>query len=174
MSSSNIEQKKHMIRRLLKQIYIKKKAHYNLFKKYKRYSTLSSTLVNCLGACSVSSIIVSMSGNKAALIVSLSCTSVSSIINVIASSMGFDERYHSHQTTHLQYSDLFRDTNNRLLRNHLSSEDLDCMLSDLNNRLGLVEDVSSPIDIPRRLNGSGSSSSSSSSTAKDVILVINK
>jgi len=170
---SHTEFKKDMIRKYLKQIKVKKKVHYNLFKKFKRYSTLSSTLVNCLNTCSVSSIILSMSGNKVALIVSLSCTSVSSIISVVASSMGFDERYHSHQTTHLQYSDLFRDTNNRLVRNHLSSEDLDGMLSDLSNSLGLIEDVSSPIDIPRRLHGSGSSSSSSAAK-EDIVLIVNK
>lgn len=58
-----------------------------------------------------------------------------------------ENKFHSHQTSYLQYVDVHRDLSARMFRNGLSSQDLDNILSELNSRLGLIEDNSLPIKI---------------------------
>ena len=142
----NYNDKKKLIRQILDDVKKRKTQHYKQFGKYKSINTFTKSLVNGLNAVSVCSMVLTfMPVNPVFLIVALSCTSISAISSAVHSSTDIEGKVHSHNTSYLQYTDLYRDISARLLRNNLSSEDLDNLLTEINSRMGLVEDHSEPI-----------------------------
>jgi len=128
-------------------IRIRKKIHHNYFIFYKRLNTIIKTIINTLNATSICSLILNYNkiGNNIALIIALSTTSISSIISVINTTIETDNKFHQHKISDLEYSNLYREITARILRNGLTSEDLDFILLEINDKISLIEDNSPPI-----------------------------
>lgn len=145
---SNYKTKLELIKSTLENdIKIRKKIHHNYFIFYKRLNTVIKTIVNTLNATSICSLILNYNkiGNNIALIIALSSTSISSIISVINTSIDTDSKFHQHKISDLEYSSLYRDITARILKNGLSSYDLDLILIEINDKMSLIEDNSPPI-----------------------------
>lgn len=135
-----------MIKCILKDVKKRKNKHYKQFGKYKKINTFTKGLINSLNAISVCSMVLTFTPvSRTILIVALSATSISGISSAVHSSTDIEGKVYSHSTSYLQYTDLYRDVSARLLRNGMSSLDLDNLLNEINNRMGLIEDVSQPI-----------------------------
>ena len=144
----NYNGKVEMIRQILEDVKKRKYKHYKQFAKYKKLNTVTKSLVNSLNALSVCSMVLTFTPvSSAVMIVALSATSISAVSSAVHSSTDIEGKVHSHNTSYLQYTDLYRDISARLLRNGMSSLDLDNLLAEINSRLGLVEDASLPITI---------------------------
>ena len=142
----NYTGKKELIKDILNDVKKRKTQHYKQFGKYKKINTFTKSLVNGLNAVSVCSMVLTfMPSNPAVIIIALCATSISAITSAVHSSTDVEGKLYSHNTSYLQYTDLYRDISARLLRNNLTSEDLDNLLSEINARMGLVEDHSEPI-----------------------------
>lgn len=140
--------KMDMIKDILKDTEMKKKKHYKKYTKFKKINTLSKSCINTLNAVSVCSMILTFTPvSPAVMIVALSATTCSGVGSAVLSSFDLEHKIHSHNTSYLQYTDIYRDISARIRRNHLSSEDLDILLTEINSRLGLIEDQSLPIRI---------------------------
>jgi hypothetical protein len=136
-----------LIRNILEDVKKRKNIHYKKFGKLKKINTFIKSFVNGLNAVSVCSLILSLTpATPIVSIIALSATSISATISAIASSIDIEGKIHSHNTSNLQYNDLYRDVSARLLRNGMSSEDLDNLLSEINTRMSLIEDSSLPIN----------------------------
>lgn len=136
-----------LIRHILEDVKKRKNIHYKKFGKLKKINTFIKSFVNGLNAVSVCSLILSLTpATSIVSIIALSATSISATISAIASSIDLEGKIHSHNTSNLQYNDLYRDVSARLLRNGMSSEDLDNLLSEINTRMSLIEDSSLPIN----------------------------
>jgi len=145
---SNIIKKNVMVKTLLKDIDRRKKEHYKKFMKYKRYNTLSKTFINTMNAVSVSSLVLTFTPTAPiAIIIAISSTSISSVSSAVLNSFQLDNKIQSHNTSYLQYADIYREYNAKIRRNHLTSDDYDDLLCELNARLGLIEDSSLPIRV---------------------------
>tara|TARA_R100001198_G_C5236677_1_gene214481 strand:+ start:1967 stop:2440 length:474 start_codon:yes stop_codon:yes gene_type:complete len=145
---NNYKDKVALIREILEETKKKKVRHYSIFSKCKIVNTIIKSCINTLNAVSVSSIIltyskVSIDANYE--LISLVSTSSSSILSALMSSIDLEGKIHSHNTSYLQYTDIYRDVSARLLRNGFSSNDLDILLGEINNRIGLIEDTSLPV-----------------------------
>lgn len=137
-----------MIKDILKDTEMKKKKHYKKYSKYKKIKTITETCINSCNAVSVCSLILTFTPiSPAVLIVALTSTTMSGVGSAIIGSFDLDHKIHSHNTSYLQYTDIHRDISARIRRNHLSSEDLDDLLTEINSRLGLIEDQSLPVRI---------------------------
>ena len=144
--SGNKEQKYKLISEFLNEIKYKKSKHYNKFRKLKKLNGILKSGVNALNAVSVCSLVISMSPMSAiTLILALTTTSISTITTAIMSAYELENKMHSHQVSYLQYTDIYRDISRKLFKNHLSSEDYDNMLSEINNSLSIIEDTELPI-----------------------------
>lgn len=144
----NYHGKKKLIQAILEDVKNKKQAHYRCFSYYKKINTIVKSVVNALNAVSVCSIVLTFTPvSPVVMIIALSATSVSAIASAIHSSSDIEGKVHSHNTSYLQYTDIYRDVSARLLRNGMSSEDLDNLLTEINSRMGLIEDQSLPIKI---------------------------
>ena len=78
-------------------------------------------------------------------IIALVSSSLSSLLTVGLSSYEIDNKISLHHTTALQLNDLYRSVNLRVLKNNLSSTDLDEIILDLNDRLSIIDDVALPL-----------------------------
>ena len=145
---NNYKGKVSMVKTILEDIKKKKMKHYNQFSKYKKLNIFTKSFINGLNSISVCSLVVSFNEiYNSIMIIALISTSISSITSAITSSIDIENKVHSHNTSNLQYNDLYRDIAARLLRNGMSSQDLDNLLSEINSRMGLIEDHSEPITI---------------------------
>ena len=142
---TNKHAKVQMIRTILSDISRAKYGHYRRFCKLKRINTIIKTVVHGLNTTSVCSLVLSFTPvSPVCTIIALSATTGSAITSAVSSAWELEHKIHSHQTSYLQYVDIYRDVSARLFRNGLTSTDLDTMLSELNARLGLIEDNSLP------------------------------
>ncbi len=144
--NSNYAPKVKLIKSILDDIKKRKDSHYKNFGSYKNLSMYSKSLINTLNAVSICSMVITFTPvNPAILILALSTTTLSSLASALHSAIDIDFKTHSHNTSYLQYNDTYREVSARLLKNGLSSDDLDLMLYELNNRLNIIEDSSLPI-----------------------------
>ena len=143
---NNYNGKVEMVRQILDDVKKRKCKHYKQFGRYKKINTITKGIINSLNAVSVCSMVLTFTPiSPAVLIVALSATSISAISSAVHSSTDVEGKVHSHNTSYLQYTDLYRDISARLLRNGMSSQDLDLLLREINARMGLIEDQSLPI-----------------------------
>lgn len=146
-SSRNYRLKSKLIKNDLKNIKSKKGIHYKKFSKLKKVCTIVKTIINLFNSISVCSLVLSFQTSDIVIILALTSTSLSSLLSAVLQTTELDNKIHSHHTSYLQYSDVYREVNARLKKNGLSSNDLDIMLSEMNTRLGLIEDNSLPVSI---------------------------
>lgn len=145
-SSEHKRDKIKMIRDFLSDIKERKEKHYKKFCSLRGKNATLKAVINALNSVSVCSIVLTFTPvNEVVNIVALSATTASTIISAVASAYELESKVYSHQTSYLQYVDIHRDISARLYKNGLSSKDLDGILSELNARLGLIEDNSLPI-----------------------------
>lgn len=145
---SNYTIKTNMIKDILKDVDKRKNKHYKKYSKFKKINTISKSFINACNAVSVCSMILTFTPvSPAVLIVALSATTCSGVSSAVLNAIELDHKIHSHNTSYLQYTDIHRDISARIRRNNLTSEDLDILLTEINSRLGLIEDQSLPIRI---------------------------
>ncbi len=144
---NNYNGKVELIRHILEDVKKRKNTHYKRFGKLKKINTFFKSFINGLNAISVSAIVLSLTPiTPIASFIALSTTSISAVTSAVISSIDLESKTHSHNTSNLQYNDLYRDISARLLRNGMSSGDLDNLLSEINTRMSLIEDNSLPIN----------------------------
>ena len=149
----NYQGKIKLIQSILDDVKNKKQTHYKCFARYKKINTFVKSVVNALNAVSVCSMVLTFTPvSPAVMIIALSATSISAITSAVHSSTDIEGKVHSHNTSYLQYTDIYRDVSARLLRNGMSSQDLDNLLTEINSRIGLIEDQSLPIKIKVKVN----------------------
>lgn len=61
--------------------------------------------------------------------------------------LSFSDKQHTAQTSWLQFADLARSVDNRMLGEIVTPEDLDNILRELNSAVGLIEDSALPVSI---------------------------
>lgn len=130
----------------LDDIKSRKEKHYKKYYNLKKKNAILKALVNGLNSVSVCSLVLTFTqSNEIVNIVALSATTISTLLTAILSAFELESKTYSHQTSYLQYVDMYRDLSAKLYKNGLSSKDLDVLLADVNARLGLIEDNSPPI-----------------------------
>lgn len=130
-----------LIKESLEDIKLKKQKHSTQYKQYKKTNTIFKTIVNILNTLSVSSMVLNfMDSNEGIMVIALVASTISAVISALAQSLEVENKAVSHNSSYLQYSDIYRDVNARMLRNGLSSKDLDDIITDLNSRIAVVMD----------------------------------
>lgn len=138
---SNSLSKRGLVKEMLLEIKLKEKLNYKKWKKLKRIKSIVRPLLNGLNTISITSIVISISPLAPIMVfVALGSSSLATLGNVITNSYELEAKIHSYNQTYLQYASLYRDTYATIKRNHLTSEQYDDILSDLNARIGLIAD----------------------------------
>jgi hypothetical protein len=145
-SKDNYDIKMNLIKDSLSDIKQRKQRHSDLHSKYRKMNTIVKGFVNTLNAVSVCSMVLTFTPISDMIMLSaLASTSVSSVLSAMTSAMDLEEKISSHNTSYLQYNDIYRETQALVLRNGLSSSDLDVVIDQLNGKMSLIEDRSLPV-----------------------------
>ena len=140
------KEKLRMIYNLLDEIKTRKEKHYSRYSSYKKTNALYKAVINTLNSVSVCSLVLTFTQiNEIINIVALCSSTTATFITASVSAFELESKVYSHQTSYLQYQDMHRDLSAKLYKNGLSSKDMDAVLTDLNARMGLIEDNSLPI-----------------------------
>jgi hypothetical protein len=142
---SNYKLKYELIQRLLAKIKHRQRGHYDAFRSLRKTNIIMQTTINVLNTISITSIVLLYSAHPTTLIVCTVTSSLSAIGTAIHSVIGLESKYHSHQTSYLQFVDLYDSYQAEVLRDNLTGEDLDIILRDMNIRMGIILDNCEPL-----------------------------
>lgn len=125
-----------------------KHEYHSLFLHYKKKDLVFRIILNLCNAVTLSSIVLTfVDTNYIFMYVSLGFSSLSTIIGALYSTLDLPSKATSAQTSWLQIKDLYNTYNAKLLRNHLSSQEYDTMLEEINVKIGLVLDSGLPVEV---------------------------
>jgi hypothetical protein len=96
----------HIINTQLEQIHSQSHAHYISFLYYRRILLWTTIIVNVSNAISVTSLAIYFAGTHTVLMLCLISSSMSTILSIIVTAWGVEDKVHSHQITYLQLQDL--------------------------------------------------------------------
>ena len=144
--TDNYKIKKNLVLSEIDKMKSRKDKHYNFYKKYKFINTILKLIINVLNVVSVSSLVMEYASlHGFTNLIAMITTAISSIITVIINNLNFDDKINRHQLAKSQLTDLYRHTNLIVLKNNLSSSDLDNILENINSQLSLINDSAPPI-----------------------------
>lgn len=142
----NYQLKKNLILQEIEKMKYKRDIHYKFYKKYKMINTILKLIINILNAISVSSIVMEYATIYGFTnIIAMVSTTLSSIITIVINNFNLDDKINLHNLTKSQLTDLYRNTQITILKNNLTSNDLDYILEDINNQLSLINDIAPAI-----------------------------
>jgi hypothetical protein len=98
-----------------------------------------------LNTISITSIVLLYSENPTTLVVCTVTSSLSAVGTAVHSVLGLESKFHSHQTSYLQFTDLYDTYQAELLRDPITGEDLDRILHEMNTSLGIIRDNCEPL-----------------------------
>lgn len=137
----NFTKKKIMVNNLLKLIKKKQDINYKKWRQLKKINTIIRPSLTALNALSVSSLILSISPlSPIFIILALSFSTTSAVGFAIMDAVRIDMKISNYHMSYLQFSDLYRTTNIIIKKNHMTSNDYDLLLNELNTKIGLIED----------------------------------
>ena len=143
---TNYDLKKNLILSEIEKMRNRKEIHYSIYKKYKFINTILKLIINILNAISVSTQVMEYAQLYGFTnIIAMTSTSISSIITIIINNFDLDDKINRHHLAKSRLNDLYRTTNLTILKNNLSSSDLDYIIEDLNNQISLINDTAPSI-----------------------------
>ena len=145
--TENFTAKITLIRQRLEAITKRQFEHFRLFKRLKRLNVTSKAVINVLNTISVTSLVLTFSGDETTLIVCAVTNTLSALGSAVLSVIGMEDKVHSHQTSYLQFMELYDTYIAALLRENMDGHDLDRILGDLNSKIGLILDTCEPINV---------------------------
>jgi len=144
--TDNYKLKKNLIFSEIEKMKNQKQAHYDLYKKYKFINTILKLIINVLNAVSVSSLVMEYASLYGFTnLVAMITTTISSVITIVINNFSLDDKINRHQLAKSQLTDLYRQTTLIVLKNNLSSSDLDTIIENINSQLSLINDTAPPI-----------------------------
>jgi hypothetical protein len=133
--------KKIVLKELLCTIKKKKEINYKKWKKLKKISAILRPLFTGFNAVSVSSIVLTFSPFAPIfIIIALTSASISTVGTVIIDAYQLENKIARCHNSYRQYADLYRTVSASMNKKHLTSDDYDDILEDLNNMISLIED----------------------------------
>lgn len=143
---STIDQKKILINKTIRELVTRRDKHRKILIKLKRINNMSSVFSTVMNVVSVTGIVLTFSPiSPVFLIISLCSSGLSGITNACTSAYKLLDKINDHNRSYLQYSNIIRDVNLKIKRNHLDSEGYDDIIEDLNTCISLIEDAESVI-----------------------------
>lgn len=140
-----MSKKMNLIEKQMRRIKDMKTMHFHKFRQLKRLDVIFKAIVNALNTISVTGLVLNFTGNPFSLYISTTTSTVSAVMTAILSVASLASKYHSHQTSYLQFIDLYDTINAELVKENLTGEQLDALLEKLNVRINIILDTCEPI-----------------------------
>lgn len=136
-----IKYKKRLVGNLMKLIHDKRLKYKHIATYYKNVDDITDGLVSFCATATVTGVVIMYSNSEPVVkLVSGIFSGASLVITAIKKGINIRDKWSDSKLIYTQLSDLARETTIVLAKNHLSSHDLDNILTDLHHRLSLVEE----------------------------------
>lgn len=141
--------KQELILELLAEVQSKRKRYLRRWTKLRKINDVTEMLLISCSSFAVSNLVVTLATiNPITLIIGSAFSVISAIGNGCKSAYKLHEKLESLKTTYQQLSDLERETRAILSKNHMSDEEYENLLTDINHRFSLIEDTAIPMTNP--------------------------
>ena len=131
-----------LLKKTLRDIDEKRKKFKKKAIRLQKIDDASSVGITTCNAVTVSSIVLTMStANPATLIVSAVFSSISTLGTAVKSAYQLQRKVQTHKDAYLNLTILARDIRFFLTKAHENEDDYSCFITDVNNRLALIEDT---------------------------------
>ena len=135
-----------LINHLLDELVSKKVSYLKSWRKLRKvHDFLESFLIGCNSVAITNLVITLTVINPVTLIVGSVFSAISTIGSAAKTAYRLQEKVETLKTSYQQLADLEREVRAVLVKNHLSSEQYDTLLTDINHRLALIEDSALPL-----------------------------
>lgn len=119
---------------------ISSKTHKEKHLKLKKIDDRVDIICTCLSGVSTA-LLISGFLIQPLLIASAVCSGISFVISNIQRSYDFKNRYIQHNISYYQYLELAREINTVMYKNHLTNDEYQDFIIDINNRISLFHDT---------------------------------
>lgn len=142
-----LHEKQKLIRDHLEALSTKAEGYHTEHQRFLGYDTFCDVIVALFNFITVSAIFIGgiVDHDRSFIICSAILSTFAGVVLVLQRSINFRGKYQSFQISAKQYSDLRRDVTVRISRNNLKSDDYDNIISDIVERLAIIEDYTLPI-----------------------------
>jgi hypothetical protein len=117
----------------------KSKLYKKRYKKLKKIDDITDFTTSILNASSISLIVSSVS-MPLLVIPSAVCSSIQFVIGQVQNKVNLKNRYNRHLTTSYQYEQLAREILIVLSKNHLTNDQYEAYIQEVNDKIGLIQD----------------------------------
>lgn len=134
-----IEEKKEYLEKVKNDCKAFSDIYKKRYKKIKRIDDIIDVITSLLNASSIALTISGITFTPL-LLVSISCSALSYIVQQAQRTYNLKRRYITHDTTYKQYIDIVRKIDATIKKNHMTSEDYDSFIDQIHDRLALIDD----------------------------------
>ena len=147
---SPIDKKRNLLGGKLRKIRNLKKLYHQKTSYYQKLNSRTEVLIIGCGTIGTSTLILSFSAvGSPLIIVSAVFNSLSTLGTALKKASNINSKYESHKATWLSYCDLERDLRFTFTKNGMNAEQYDAYITDIDNRLDLIENNSIPVSVTR-------------------------
>jgi prefoldin subunit 5 len=133
---------------LVHEISRKKVKYMKRWRKLKKVHDVTESVLICCGSIAITNLVITLALiNPVTLIIGSVFSAISTVGSATKNAYRLQEKIDSLKTTYQQLSELEREVRSVLVKNHLTSEEYDQLLTDINHRLALIEDSAVPLKI---------------------------
>jgi len=150
LNMENMNRKRTLIYEELEKISTYMKEYNSQAKKLSRWDNVTKSVVT---ACSAAASLILFIGidqrksgdqvNPALYYTATGCTCIATVLGQLTNSWNLGEKSHNNNTTYRSLHNLHDFISYQLVRNHITSPQLDALLSDMSSRLILIRDSAS-------------------------------
>jgi hypothetical protein len=135
-----------LIKNELEQIKVLKEKHQLKSDRLKKINDILDLIIISTGSIGTSIQIIGLTTLNPILIgIGAGFGCISTLLSVMSKTINYNDKYLIHKNTSNTLSDLYRDCNNTLAKNGLSTDDKQHMLNDIGHRLSIIENSSLPL-----------------------------
>lgn len=142
------ERRKRLLTSYLSKTTIMKKLYLSKANHYRKINNVTEMLIIGSGTLATTTLIMSFSIVASPLLItSVTFSGIATLGTALKRASNIDNKYERHKSTYLAYSELEREIKHRISQNGFTNEQYDSFITDINNRLNLIEDNAIPISV---------------------------
>jgi hypothetical protein len=139
-----------LLNHVIDDVFRRKENHHRLYVRLRFLYMVMRTIIHIMNAVSITTLVITFYGESIVLIVCATTSSISTMLTTVSTALRLNDRVHNHHNSYVRYKALHDRFRLLALRAGYTEEELQHIVSELNDCIGLILDRSEPISISSR------------------------
>jgi hypothetical protein len=139
-----------LLNHVIEDVFQRKDNHRKVYKKLRSIYMILCTIVHIMNAISITTLVITFYGESIVMIISASASTVSTLLTTTLHALRVLDRINNHHNSYIGYKALHDRFRLLSIRSDHNEEELEYLVHELNNCIGLILDRSEPISIASR------------------------